>query len=311
MNTFFRINQIGIGGNAFGYFIDQNDTKKVLYKSLDLNIKKIDTSDTYSNGNSESFIGKTLYDNKLRNKFIIFSKCGLKSYENANSKFSRKKIENKFFSSLKRLKTDYLDYYAIHNYDKSTPIEEILSTLQNLCNRGYLLNYGISNVNYNQYLYMQRLKKNFTNLNYFQLLHNLFNRENEVILSKSTINKDTIITYGSLLRGILTGKYLDEGLDISKTRLNNSLKLREHLSKKMYIFLREYNQLCNMFDIKMTHASIYYSIYNYSKSVLVGFRDSNQLNNLSIGFDKKVDELFFYRLKNLLKVYNNLKINYF
>jgi len=311
LKNIFKISQIGIGGNAFGYYLDQNDTNKVLYKSLDLNIKKIDTSDTYSNGNSERFIGRTLYDNNLRNKFIIFSKCGLKSYENASNKFSKKKIENKFFSSLKRLKTDYLDYYAIHNYDKSTPIEEILSTLQSLSNRGYLLNYGFSNVNINQYLYMQRLKKYYINLNYFQILHNLFNRENEVILSKSKINKDTIITYGSLLRGILTGKYLDKDLDISKTRFNNSLKLREHLSEKMYVFLQEYEQLCNIFDIKMTHASIYYSIYSYSKSVLIGFRDSNQLNNLSIGFNKKVDELFFYKLKNLLKLYGNLKINYF
>ena len=311
MKTSFKINQIGIGGNAFGYFNDQNETQKILYKSLNLNIKILDTSDTYSNGNSERYIGNILYNNNIRSNFLICSKCGLKPYEKADNKFTKLRIENKFFSSLKRLKTDYLDYYAIHNYDRSTPINEILSTLQSLAEKGYLLNYGISNVNYKQYLLLQKLKKKYYNLSYFQILHNLFNRDNEVILSNSKKNKDTIFTYGSLLRGILTGKYLDDNLDISKTRFNNSTKLREHLSEKMFKFLRDYKTLCNYFNIKMIHASIYYSIYNTSSSVLIGFRDSKQLTNLANGFDSKIENVFFYELNKLLKDHQNFKINYF
>lgn len=140
-----RASLLGIGCNNFGPRLDVEATKKVVYRALDLGVTFFDTADVYGFGQSESQLGEVLGDR--RKDVVIASKCGMAMDKDGKlSGASRRYIMNAVDDSLKRLRTDYIDFFQLHVPDPKTPIEETMRAFDDLVTQGKVRYIGCSNL---------------------------------------------------------------------------------------------------------------------------------------------------------------------
>jgi aryl-alcohol dehydrogenase-like predicted oxidoreductase len=144
-NSGLQVSLAGLGCNNFGMRIDAEQTRAVVHCALDEGITFFDTADIYGNrGQSEEMLGKAL--GNRRHEIVIASKFGMAMGEGPyKSGGSRRYIKTACEGSLKRLGTDYLDLYQIHQPDLFTPEEETLSALDALVRAGKTRYIGNSN----------------------------------------------------------------------------------------------------------------------------------------------------------------------
>ena len=140
-----RVSAIGLGCNNFGGRIDLEATRNVIHKALDLGITLFDTADVYGEyGGSEDCMGQVL--GAERKRIVLATKFGL-PMDGAGEKHggSRRYIMSAVEDSLRRLRTDWIDLYQIHQPDPFTPIEETLRALDDLIHQGKVRYVGCSN----------------------------------------------------------------------------------------------------------------------------------------------------------------------
>lgn len=135
------------GGESFFSKLGDTDAKgasRLLDKSLEAGVNFFDTANMYSQGASEKILGKAL--GKKRNQALIATKVRFPMGDGVNDKgLSRLHIRQQIEASLKRLDTDYIDLYQMHQWDGLTPLEETLETFDTLVRHGKIRYYGISN----------------------------------------------------------------------------------------------------------------------------------------------------------------------
>ena len=142
-NAGLRVSAIGLGTNYFGR--GSEDSARIIDQAFDLGINFIDTANVYGKGLSEETIGKALKGR--RDKAIIATKFGRVAGEGPNDRgASRAHIMQQIESSLRRLRTDYVDLYQLHVYDSETPIGETLLTLDDLVRQGKVRYIGCSGI---------------------------------------------------------------------------------------------------------------------------------------------------------------------
>src|SRR3954452_20251602 len=119
---------VGLGTNNFGMRIDYEASKSVVDAALDAGITLFDTADIYGQGTSEDFIGRALEGR--RDRVLIATKFGKEMDEKPHdSRGSREYIRFAVDASLRRLRTDVIDVYQMHEPDPSTAIEDTLGAL--------------------------------------------------------------------------------------------------------------------------------------------------------------------------------------
>ena len=183
---------------------EEQESINTILKALELGVNMIDTAPVYGFGTSEKIVGKALKQYGYRERIILATKVGL---EWNNGKVSRnsskKRILKEIDDSLKRLQTDYVDIYQIHWPDTSIPFEETAQTLLSLIEAGKIRAIGVSNFSTTQ---MKEFLK-FASINTSQPPFNLFEREVEKeVLPFTEKSHITTLAYGSLCRGLLSGK---------------------------------------------------------------------------------------------------------
>src|SRR3972149_7806221 len=131
-----QVSLVGLGCNNFGGRADLEASRKTVYKALDLGITLFDTADMYAErGGSETVLGQVLGDR--RKDIVLATKFGMPMDEAGILKgASRRYILSAVESSLRRLKTDWIDLYQLHTPDPLTPIEETLRALEDLIRQG-------------------------------------------------------------------------------------------------------------------------------------------------------------------------------
>ena len=123
-----EVSAVGLGTNNFGGRMDYEQTDRVIHQALDLGINCLDTSNSYGNGLSEEYIGKSIKG--VRSQVVLATKVASDMGQGPNQRgASRQHIMDQVEKSLKRLDTDYVDLYQIHFPDPNTSIEETLQTL--------------------------------------------------------------------------------------------------------------------------------------------------------------------------------------
>ena len=119
------------------WLLNEEDSRPVIKKALDLGINFFDTANVYSLGKSEEILGRALKDYAKRDEVVIATKVHGKMHDGPNgSGLSRKAIMSEIDKSLKRLGTDYVDLYIIHRWDYNTPIEETMEALHDIVKAG-------------------------------------------------------------------------------------------------------------------------------------------------------------------------------
>lgn len=146
-----RVSPLALGGMTFGEDLGWGSTPEVstqiLDRYIDLGGNFIDTANGYTKGHSEKIIGDHIaHDREKRDRLVIATKFSTNLYfgDPNGGGSSRKAIIQQCEQTLRRLRTDYIDLYWLHNYDQHTPIEETMAALHALVEAGKVRYIGVS-----------------------------------------------------------------------------------------------------------------------------------------------------------------------
>jgi aryl-alcohol dehydrogenase-like predicted oxidoreductase len=209
-NSGLKVSVVGLGCNNFGMKCDLEQTRAVVYRALDEGVTLLDTADIYGNrGGSEDLLGKVL--GNRRSEVVLASKFGMAMGDGAYMKgASRRYICAAVEASLRRLGTDYLDLYQLHQPDTDTPQHETLEALTDLVRAGKVRYIGSSNFAGWQAVEAEWISRthNLTRYVAAQNQYNLLDRRVERELVPACLKYGVgILPYFPLASGFLTGKY--------------------------------------------------------------------------------------------------------
>ncbi|WP_314003701.1 aldo/keto reductase [uncultured Paenibacillus sp.] len=215
-NTGLDVSRLCIGCMSFGvaerwvhpWVLDEERSRPIIKKALDLGINFFDTANVYSDGTSEEIVGRALKDFANRDEIVLATKVHFRMHEGPNGAgLSRKAIMNEIDKSLKRLGTDYVDLYQIHRWDYNTPIEETMEALHDVVKAGKVRYIGASAMYAWQFLKALHVaeKNGWTRFVSMQNHLNLIYREEErEMLPLCRAEKIGVIPYSPLASGRLT-----------------------------------------------------------------------------------------------------------
>ncbi len=200
---------VGVGCNNFGSRLDYEHSALVVRTALDEGTGFFDTADVYGRGASEEFIGRALAER--RDEAVIATKFGMSLGSPERRGGSRRWIIQAIDDSLRRLQTDRIDLYQHHEPDDATPLEETLSTLDELVRQGKVRAIGCSNYSGAQIAAADALSAEHGWARYVsaQNQYSLLDRD-EVELDVTPVCARLglgILPYFPLASGLLTGKY--------------------------------------------------------------------------------------------------------
>jgi aryl-alcohol dehydrogenase-like predicted oxidoreductase len=232
-NSDLQVAPLTLGGNVFGWTIDEPASFKILDGFASAGFNLVDTADVYSRwkpgntgGESETIIGNWMQQRSNRNKIIIATKVG-SDMGSGKKSLAKKYILQACYASLKRLQTDYIDLYQTHFDDADTPVEETLEAYQQLIKEGKVRWIGASNLSPARLTASLKIskEKGYPAYQSFQPLYNLVEREAfETALEAICVEHQLgVLNYYSLAAGFLTGKYRSEK-DLSKSVRGGGVK---------------------------------------------------------------------------------------
>jgi len=170
---------------------------------LDCGVNLIDTAPVYGNGQSEEIVGKAIAGR--RDHVILATKCGLITQgKNITNNLKATSITEEVEKSLRRLKVDMIDLYQCHWPDPQTPLEETMDALNQLKQSGKIRYIGVSNFDLKLFKDVLGLADIVSTQNHFSILERTIEEE---LLSYCDDNQISVLTYGALGGGVLTGKY--------------------------------------------------------------------------------------------------------
>ena len=205
-----EVSVIGLGCNNFGRRVDLEGTRAVVDAALEQGITFFDTSNTYGDprGRSEEYLGEALQGR--RDRVVLATKFGMDMGDGLGPRGSRDYILQAVEVSLRRLRTDVIDYYWYHQPDGVTPIAETLETLDGLVRAGTVRWIGASNFSAEQIEEADAVARDrgfapFTSIqNNYSLLHREAEREVLPTCERLGIG---FVPFFPLASGLLTGKY--------------------------------------------------------------------------------------------------------
>ena len=219
---------VGLGCNNFGTRIDAEATARVVHAALDAGVRFFDTADIYGGGRSEEFLGRAL--GGRRREVVIASKFGKKMPDGSHGA-APAYVRSAAEASLRRLGTDVIDLYQLHEPDPSVPIEETLGALQELVAAGKVREIGCSNFSAAEIREGEETaaasgSARFVSVqNEYSLLERGAERD---VLPECERRGIAFLPYYPLASGLLTGKYRSgarppEGSRLSGGRYANEL----------------------------------------------------------------------------------------
>lgn len=293
-----QVPPLTLGGNVFGWTIDEPTSFMILDGILDAGFNFVDTADVYSRwapghegGESETIIGNWMKKRGNRDKMIIATKVGADMGQGKKD-LSKKYILEEVEASLRRLQTDYIDLYQSHWDVEDIPVEETLEAYGQLIKEGKVRVIGASNFS------PARLKaaleasaKNaLPRYESFQPHYNLvereiFEKELEPICLENQVG---VINYWALAAGFLTGKYRSEA-DLSKSPRGAGVK--KYLDQRGLRVLTALDEVSSQYHTTPASVAIAWLIARPSVTAPIASATSlEQLNALLDATDLLLDK---------------------
>ena len=219
--TNLEVSRLGLGAMAFGsrrwrdWILEEDETKPIIDRALDLGINFFDSSDYYSGGESEAVLGRCLFSRVAREQVVIATKVGNPMGPSVTERgYSKKHIAHAVDASLKRLGTDYIDLYQTHIRDPETDLEEMVIAFDDLIRAGKILHAGITTLPAWQLakclsIAHQTGRRPFVSAqNHYNLVHREDEREFIPLCRSEGM---ALIPYSPLARGFLCGGRVEGG----------------------------------------------------------------------------------------------------
>ncbi len=212
-----EVSRLALGAIPFGTWLDEKESRNMADMFFEAGGNFLDTSNIYGGGNSERTVGKIIEGR--RDRFVVGTKGAwlVEDTMRANAfGLSRTYLTTNIEASLRRLGTDYIDLYQCHVQDPYTPIEETMRVLDDFVRAGKIRYVGVSNWGGWQVVKANMGARQFglTAVVSNQIWYNLVDRVAEfAIIPACRDQKVSIIAWGALAQGFLTGRYRrgDEG----------------------------------------------------------------------------------------------------
>ena len=297
-NSGIKVAPLALGGNVFGWTIDEPTSFTILDAFTDAGFNLIDTADVYSRwkegnvgGESEKIIGNWMKQRGNRDKVIVATKVGSDMGEGKTLKknYIFKAVE----ASLTRLQTDYIDLYQSHFDDLTTPVEEIIDAFAELIKQGKVRAIGASNLS------LERLQQSVAYSDRMELpryetlqpLYNLYDREVfEKEYQQYCLEKNiSVINYYSLASGFLTGKYRSEN-DLSKSARGGGNK--KYLNDRGFKILKALDEVAKRYDTTQATISLAWLMAQPTIAApIASATNTQQLNDLIAAADLTLDKV--------------------
>ena len=211
-----RVSRLALGTMTFGTELNWGTDKDTARKMVDAYVEAggnfFDTADLYTGGTSEAWLGEFIAERGLRDRAVIATKFSFGAEPgNPNAGGNgRKNMMRAVEGSLKRLRTDYIDLYFVHAWDRVTPVEEVMRTFEDLVRAGKVRHAGLSDV---PAWYASRAQaiadlRGGEPLAALQLEYSLIRRDIEhEFVPLGTSQGMGIVVWSPLASGMLSGKY--------------------------------------------------------------------------------------------------------
>lgn len=226
--TGLTISKVCMGTMTFGGQVSEADSIRIIHKALDQGVNCVDTADIYYRGASEAVTGKALLGR--RDRVILSTKVYNPMSDDLNDRgLNRSHIINALEQSLRRLQTDYIDIYYLHQPDRSTPLEETLEAMDTLVRSGKVRYVGVSNFSAWQIsdLIAAANRGRWVPPVVTQNVYNLLTRGiEEELIPMAQEHGLGVIAYNPLMSGMLTGKH-QKGKPAPGSRLADDQKYHD------------------------------------------------------------------------------------
>ena len=283
-----RVSPMCLGAMTFGadpsWGASVAESKAILDRFLDLGGNFIDTANGYNRGQSEQIIGDHLaHDPEKRDRLVIATKFSANMYvgDPNGGGSGRKSVIAACEQSLRRLRTDYIDLYWLHNWDKHTPIEETMATLHDLVQAGKVRYVGVSDtpawkVAQAQLIAQFRGWSPFIGL---QIEYSLLERtvEGELIPMASELGLG-VTPWSPLKGGLLSGKYTRQNAGtVTSGRAAGRAK---DLDEKSYELIDALARIAGELDTTVARVALAWLLARPGvSSVIIGARTLAQLED--------------------------------
>ncbi len=286
--TGLKVSRLTMGTMTFGGQADEETSTAMVNRALDAGINFFDTADIYTEGRSETITGRALKGR--RDDVILASKVRGRVGERPNDEgLSRRHIHEAVENSLRRLQTDYLDIYYLHQPDYVTPLEETLATMNDLVRAGKVRYVGVSNYASWQICQARWIcdRRSYEPPTIAQQMYNLLARgieqEHLAFLSEFNIG---LIVYNPLAGGLLTGKYNHISQTIPGTRFDgNEMYLSRYWHQANFEAVEALGQIARQAGKSLVELSLQWLLSRPQvDSVILGASRLEHLNqNLAAG----------------------------
>jgi aryl-alcohol dehydrogenase-like predicted oxidoreductase len=319
LNTYYtlgrsglRVSRLALGtmtfGTEWGWGADEAAARQLFNTYVDAGGNFVDTADLYTNGTSETWLGKFIAERNLRDNIIIATKFSYNAQPgNPNTGGNgRKNIFRAVEGSLKRLGTDYIDLYILHTWDTITPAEEVMRTLDDLVTAGKVRHIGLSDT---PAWYAARAQtiaeyRNYEPLCTLQLEYSLVERniEREFIPLGTELGMGTMV-WSPLASGLLSGKYkASEGGFAEEGRLDTTRGIAnpafQKISERNWKIVAELESVAKELGRSMAQVAINWTANRPGiATVIVGASKLSQLEDNLKTLDFEIESELANRLE--------------
>ncbi|QHJ71090.1 aldo/keto reductase [Planococcus halotolerans] len=187
-----------------------NEAQSIIDEALNVGITYFDTADLYGKGQNEEVVGQAL--GSRRQEIILATKVGNQWNRHSDQVTwnpSPDYIKSQVHESLRRLKTDYIDLYQLHGGMITDPSEETIEAFETLKKEGLIREYGISSIRPNV---IKRFMEQSAIVS-IMMQYSLLDRRPEEFLDEIGASGISVVTRGTLAKGLLTSEALDRAKD--------------------------------------------------------------------------------------------------
>ncbi len=288
-NSGLKVSELTLGTMSFGGggkfanvgTTDLEGARRQIDMCLDAGVNLIDTADVYSDGVSEEIVGEAIKDK--RDDLLLASKVRFPMGDSPNDEgLSRHHIIRGCEASLRRLQTDWLDLYQVHEWDGSTPLEETLEALQTLVSSGKVRYVGVSN--FAGWQLMKALgtaaREHLPRFVSQQIYYSLQERSAEYELIPAGVDQGLgTLVWSPLAGGLLSGKYRrDRSAPEGSRHLTEWNEPPVYDEEKLYDTIDVLVEIADGHDVSAAQVALAWLLTRPTvSSVIVGARTDEQL----------------------------------
>lgn len=278
--TGVQVSKLCFGTMTFGDTASEAESKKMFDACINAGINFFDCANVYAKGRSEEILGDLIQG--MRDELVITSKVFGHMGEGVNAGgLSRRHITLAVEASLKRLKTDRLDFYFVHQFDNKTPIEETLRALDDLVRRGLILYPAVSNWAAWQIVkaFGVSAREQLARFELIQPMYNLAKRQAEVeILPMALSEQVGVIPYNPIGGGLLSGKYSRQAKPDVGRLVDNKMYTKRYENEAYFEIAESFVSYANAKGVHpVTLAVAWVGAHPAVTAPIIGARNTEQL----------------------------------